>query len=44
MRALYAWCSIPIAWDSDEIAYFVGFQVDLVDMPSAIMEKMKDGA
>lgn len=22
---------IPITWDTDEIAYFVGFQVDLVD-------------
>ncbi|RIA85642.1 PAS domain-containing protein [Glomus cerebriforme] len=34
---------IPITWDSDEIAYFVGFQVDLVDQPNAILEKMKDG-
>ena len=35
--------SVPITWDSDEIAYFVGFQVDLVDQPSAILEKMKNG-
>lgn len=34
---------MPITWDSDEIAYFVGFQVDLVEQPSAIMEKMRDG-
>ncbi|CAB4429682.1 unnamed protein product [Rhizophagus irregularis] len=34
---------IPITWDSDEVAYFVGFQVDLVDQPNAILEKMKDG-
>ncbi|ORY92570.1 hypothetical protein BCR35DRAFT_260139 [Leucosporidium creatinivorum] len=35
---------VPITWDSDEIAYFVGFQVDLVEQPSAIMEKMRDGS
>ncbi|CAG8598433.1 13265_t:CDS:10 [Ambispora leptoticha] len=34
---------IPITWDSEEIAYFVGFQVDLVEQPNAILEKMKDG-
>nr|AML78744.1 putative LOV domain-containing protein [Neckera douglasii] len=34
---------IPITWDSDEIAYFVGFQVDLVEQPHAILEKMRDG-
>ncbi|KAK4704379.1 hypothetical protein P7C70_g1837, partial [Phenoliferia sp. Uapishka_3] len=34
---------IPITWDSDEIAYYVGFQVDLVDQPTAILEKMKNG-
>lgn len=34
---------IPIAWDGEEIAYYVGFQVDLVDQPSAILEKMKNG-
>lgn len=34
---------IPITWDSDDIAYFVGFQVDLVEQPNAILEKMKDG-
>lgn len=35
--------SIPIAWDTDEIAYYVGFQVDLVDQPNAILDRMKDG-
>lgn len=35
--------SIPISWDSDEIAYYVGFQVDLVVQPSAILDKMKNG-
>jgi hypothetical protein len=31
---------IPITWDTDEIAYFVGFQVDLVEQPNAILEKV----
>ncbi|KAL8277730.1 hypothetical protein RQP46_009852 [Phenoliferia psychrophenolica] len=35
---------IPITWDSDEIAYYVGFQVDLVDQPNAILARMKDGS
>ncbi|KAL1922296.1 uncharacterized protein VTP21DRAFT_9835 [Calcarisporiella thermophila] len=34
---------IPITWDSDEIAFFVGLQVDLVEQPNAILERMKDG-
>jgi len=34
---------VPITWDTDEIAYFVGFQVDLVEQPNAILEKMKNG-
>lgn len=34
---------IPISWDTDEIAYFVGFQVDLVEQPNAILEKMRNG-
>lgn len=34
---------IPITWDTDEIAYFVGFQVDLVEQPNAILEKMRNG-
>lgn len=35
---------VPITWDSDDIAYFVGFQVDLVEQPGAILEKMRDGS
>ncbi|CAG8503185.1 4923_t:CDS:2, partial [Acaulospora colombiana] len=36
---------IPITQsdDKDEIIYFVGLQVDLVDQPNAISEKMKNG-
>ncbi|PHZ09682.1 putative blue-light photoreceptor PCMADA2 [Rhizopus microsporus ATCC 52813] len=34
---------IPISWDSDEIDYFVGLQVDLVEQPNAIFQNMKDG-
>ncbi|KAL7749702.1 hypothetical protein RI367_004930 [Sorochytrium milnesiophthora] len=35
---------IPISWErDDEITYFVGFQVDLVEQPNAIMSKMKEG-
>ncbi|KAJ1566859.1 blue light receptor, partial [Nowakowskiella sp. JEL0078] len=31
-------------WDNpDEISYFVGLQVDLVDQPQAILNRMKDG-
>lgn len=35
--------SVPITWDSEDIAYYVGFQVDLVDQPNAILDRMKDG-
>ncbi|KAF4953950.1 hypothetical protein FGADI_5599 [Fusarium gaditjirri] len=28
---------IPIPWDTDEIRYYVGFQIDLVQTPSGIM-------
>ncbi|KAG1147567.1 hypothetical protein G6F37_005056 [Rhizopus arrhizus] len=34
---------IPITWESDEIDYFVGLQVDLVEQPNAIFQNMKDG-
>ena len=30
---------IPIAWDSDEMKYYVGFQVDLVEQPTSITNK-----
>ena len=31
---------IPITWDTDEIAYFVGLQIDLVEQPNAIMSRV----
>ena len=31
--------TIPIAWDSDEIKFYVGFQVDLVEQPTSITNK-----
>ncbi|KAI9008979.1 white collar one B [Phycomyces nitens] len=34
---------IPVAWESDEIDYFVGLQVDLVEQPNSIFDSMKDG-
>lgn len=30
---------IPITWDSDEIKYYVGLQVDLVEQPTSITNK-----
>ncbi len=36
---------VPITWDdTDQIRYLVGFQVDLVEQPGAILEKMPDGS
>ncbi|KAL8703337.1 MAG: hypothetical protein Q9201_003473 [Fulgogasparrea decipioides] len=35
---------IPITWDSDEIKYYVGFQVDLVEQPMSITNKNPDGS
>ncbi|BGP39900.1 hypothetical protein JCM10450v2_003874 [Rhodotorula kratochvilovae] len=36
---------VPITWgDSNEVAFFVGFQVDLVDQPAAILDKMQNGS
>ncbi|KAH8151696.1 uncharacterized protein LAJ45_04318 [Morchella importuna] len=35
---------IPITWDGPEIVYFVGFQVDLVEQPGAMMNRNKDGS
>jgi hypothetical protein len=35
---------VPIPWDSDEIVYHVGFQVDLVEQPNAILRNMRDGS
>ena len=30
---------IPITWDTDEVKYYVGFQVDLVEQPTSITNK-----
>ncbi len=30
---------IPIPWDTDEVRYYVGFQVDLVEQPSSLTNK-----
>ncbi|KAL8803674.1 MAG: hypothetical protein Q9200_006117 [Gallowayella weberi] len=35
---------IPITWDSEEIKYYVGFQVDLVEQPTSITNKNPDGS
>ncbi|KAG0126897.1 tuber borchii white collar-1 [Tuber indicum] len=35
---------IPITWDSPEVVYFVGFQVDLVEQPGAMVNRNKDGS
>ena len=35
---------IPIPWDSDEIRYFIGFQIDLVECPDAITGNDTGGA
>jgi PAS domain S-box-containing protein len=35
---------VPITWDSDEVVYHVGFQVDLVEQPNAILRNMRDGS
>jgi hypothetical protein len=32
---------IPITNESNEVMFFVGLQVDLVEQPNAILEKMK---
>ncbi|KAH7327821.1 PAS domain-containing protein [Stachybotrys elegans] len=35
---------IPIPWDTDEIRYFIGFQIDLVECPDAISSGQELGA
>lgn len=36
---------VPITWDgSEDIVYHVGFQVDLVEQPNAILRNMRDGS
>ncbi|KAI5460276.1 PAS domain-containing protein [Mariannaea sp. PMI_226] len=34
---------IPIPWDTDEIRYFIGFQIDLVECPDAISPNQGQG-
>ncbi len=34
---------VPVGWDSDEVAFFVGFQVDLVLQSTEVSEKTKGG-
>ncbi|KAG0144820.1 hypothetical protein CROQUDRAFT_46715 [Cronartium quercuum f. sp. fusiforme G11] len=34
---------IPITWGSDEIAYYIGFQVDLLQQPNAILSHKAHG-
>ncbi|KAK6840974.1 hypothetical protein PG987_001834 [Apiospora arundinis] len=35
---------IPIPWDTSEIRYFIGFQIDLVECPDAIASSRGQGA
>lgn len=35
---------IPIPWDTEEIRYFIGFQIDLVECPDAIIGQEGGGA
>ncbi|KAH0379327.1 hypothetical protein KCU92_g8230, partial [Aureobasidium melanogenum] len=34
---------IPISWDTDQVKFFVGFQVDLVEQPNAVTDRNPDG-
>ena len=34
---------IPIPWDTDEIRYFIGFQIDLVECPDAVASGQEFG-
>ncbi|EEB07755.1 PAS family protein [Schizosaccharomyces japonicus yFS275] len=35
---------IPVCWDSDEISFIIGFQIDMVATPSEIMKRIKSGS
>ncbi|KAK5132849.1 hypothetical protein LTR08_008565 [Meristemomyces frigidus] len=35
---------IPITWETEQVKYFVGFQVDLVEQPNAVTNKNPDGS
>ena len=30
---------IPVPWETDELRYYVGFQVDLVEQPNSVQAK-----
>jgi len=34
---------IPISWETDQVKFFVGFQVDLVEQPNAVTDRNADG-
>ena len=34
---------IPITWETDQVKFFVGFQVDLVEQPNAVTNRNPDG-
>ncbi|TKA73729.1 hypothetical protein B0A49_03176 [Cryomyces minteri] len=36
--------TIPITWDTDQVKYYVGFQVDLVEQPNSVTNKNPDGS
>lgn len=35
---------IPVSYDTDDIKYYVGFQVDLVEQPGSVTNKNSDGS
>ncbi|TKA43679.1 hypothetical protein B0A54_05462 [Friedmanniomyces endolithicus] len=35
---------IPIAWETEQVKFFVGFQVDLVEQPNAVTDKNSNGS
>lgn len=35
---------VPIPWEGTDVVYHVGFQVDLVEQPNAILRNMRDGS
>ncbi|KAK0250534.1 hypothetical protein LTS09_014381 [Friedmanniomyces endolithicus] len=35
---------IPITWETEQVKFFVGFQVDLVEQPNAVTDKNSNGS
>ncbi|KAK5114275.1 hypothetical protein LTR62_002526 [Meristemomyces frigidus] len=35
---------IPLTWETEQVKFFVGFQVDLVEQPNAVTNKNPDGS